>query len=146
MSIDIKTYRKEYYQRNKELLKQKKELKLVELATTRSQETRQWIQQNPKQYILNRAKQSAKHAGKEFDITVDDFEIPQYCPYLGIELTLTLGDGHKNSNVSLDRIDSSKGYIKGNVEVISHLANKMKQDATVDMLVAFAKGVLTRHT
>lgn len=33
---------------------------------------------------------------------------------------------------SLDRLDSSKGYVKGNVRVISKRANQLKNNATVE--------------
>ena len=35
---------------------------------------------------------------------------------------------------SLDRIDGAKGYVKGNVRVISHRANMLKNDATIEEL------------
>jgi hypothetical protein len=39
---------------------------------------------------------------------------------------------------TLDRIDNSKGYIVGNVWVISMRANRLKSDATVDELMMLA--------
>lgn len=102
------------------------------------------VSQNPKKYILNRTKQNAKTRGIEFSITEDDFEIPNFCPLLNIRLELNIGQGKKkrHNSPSLDRIDSSKGYIKGNVWVISDRANRMKNDATMDELIMFSKNVL----
>ena len=43
---------------------------------------------------------------------------------------------------SIDRIDSNKGYIKGNVRIISLRANMMKNDANLQELEEFCKNVL----
>ena len=43
---------------------------------------------------------------------------------------------------SLDRIDSTKGYVPGNVWVISNKANRMKSNAAAEELIIFAKSVL----
>lgn len=61
------------------------------------------------------------------------------CPYFGEPLTF--GFGKSPMQASLDRIDSSKGYVIGNVQVISYMANLMKSSATVDQLIKFANGV-----
>lgn len=95
----------------------------------------------PQRNILNKARSSAKVRGLEFNLELSDIIIPKYCPYFNVPLDTW---GAKDFVPSIDRIDSSKGYVKGNIEIISYLANKMKHTATQDQLVSFAKGVLNR--
>ena len=73
-------------------------------------------------------------------ISKEDIKVPIFCPILDIKLEFHFGQGAggKPSSPSLDRIDNTKGYIKGNVQVISHLANQMKSTATKEQLVKFA--------
>lgn len=79
----------------------------------------------------------------EFSITVEDLEIVEFCPLLNIKLDYSVGNGRKNWNsVSIDRIDNSKGYIKGNVWIISKLANTMKNCASIDQLITFSENTL----
>jgi hypothetical protein len=70
--------------------------------------------------------------------------IPIVCPILGIpiikEVTNKLGP--KTTSPSIDRIDNSKGYIKGNVQVISNKANVMKGNSTPEERLKFALWVL----
>ena len=101
-------------------------------------------QVNPSLFMWKQAKHRAKwdYGEMEFSISVDDIQIPPYCPYLGTEfIALDKQYGH-----SLDRVDSSKGYSKDNIQVISRLANIMKNNATKEQLIAFAKGVLVVHS
>jgi hypothetical protein len=69
---------------------------------------------------------------------------PDACPYLGIPL---VAGTHKlsRSSPTMDRVDPSRGYVEGNVEIVSFQANSMKNDATEDQLVTFALEVLRRH-
>jgi hypothetical protein len=55
--------------------------------------------------------------------------IPKVCPVLGLYLAVGTGTVTANSP-TLDRIDPSKGYVSGNVHVISHKANSIKSNAT----------------
>lgn len=94
-------------------------------------------------FIASRTR--ARKINKEHTITVNDIVIPIKCPYLSIELTRITGQGNIPTNASLDRIDNAKGYIKGNIQIVSRIANVMKSSATEDQLLAFAKGVLAIH-
>lgn len=103
---------------------------------------------NPKSYLLHNAKSRAKKKGIEFNLTADDFEIPSHCPVFGFPLELTWGEGTKDNKPSLDRIDSSKGYIKGNVQVLSWRANNLKSDGKLEefiKLVEFMSGKSEEH-
>lgn len=42
---------------------------------------------------------------------------------------------------SLDRIDSSKGYIKGNVQFVCHMANVAKNDYTYEQMIEFCRAM-----
>lgn len=83
--------------------------------------------------LLRAAKQRALQKGLDFDITIDDIVLPENCPLLGIKLQTHDYKASGNS-YSIDRIDSSKGYIKGNVWVISKRANTLKNNATLEEL------------
>lgn len=50
------------------------------------------------------------------------------CPYSGVEMTHQRGEGKISTNASIDRFDSSLGYIPGNVVFCTNIANSMKLD------------------
>lgn len=96
---------------------------------------------NPKYHFFNRVKERAKRLGLEFELTIEDIDPPQYCPILGIPL-LEMVPGRKNmdpNNPSIDRIDNTKGYTKDNIWFISLKANKLKNNATFDELIALGE-------
>jgi hypothetical protein len=99
---------------------------------------------DPARILFTGAKARAKRLGQDFSITIEDVLIPDVCPVLGIKLKRnTGGHGFSNASPTIDRIDSSKGYIKGNVAVISGRANRVKINATVaemEAILAYMKG------
>lgn len=97
------------------------------------------------QYIFSNIKKRAKKTGKEFSIELEDIVIPAVCPIFGIPLVYGATIDDCDFAPSVDRIDSAKGYIKGNVQVISRLANCMKWTATPEQLIAFASGILNLY-
>lgn len=66
---------------------------------------------------------------------------PDKCPVFGVPF-VERGVGFSNWSPSIDKIDPKLGYIKGNVQVISMLANCMKRNASPEQLKQFAQWVL----
>lgn len=83
--------------------------------------------------MLVYARAHAQNKGLDIDITVENITIPAKCPVLGIPLFFTEGKRTRNTP-TLDRIDNSKGYTRGNVVVVSWRANDLKKDATLQEL------------
>ena len=121
---------KERYQRNR----------VARMATMR-----RYYRNNKALWLFRSAKKRAEQFGLDFTITVEDVVVPEVCPVLGIPLTIGIGKPHDGSP-SLDRLDSKKGYVKGNVFVISWRANRVKYDATIDELRAVIRYMEERWT
>jgi hypothetical protein len=82
--------------------------------------------------------------GLSFDLEVSDIVIPSHCPVLGVPLDCAAKRPSANLP-SLDRIDNSKGYVKGNVWVISWRANVVKGSATHAELRALVRALDERQ-
>ncbi len=84
--------------------------------------------------LLRAARRRAKDSGIECTITLVDITVPTVCPLLGIPLFP--GEGKQGANSpSLDRIENDKGYVCGNVWVISHKANACKRDLRAEEII-----------
>lgn len=84
------------------------------------------------------AKSRAKLRNVPFNIHVSDIVIPKKCPLLDIDIFRTEGKLTNNSP-SLDCFDPTKGYVKGNVWVISQKANAIKRNLTLEQWKGFVK-------
>ena len=124
----------------------RKRLYTPEEAYTRIMErSKQYLRNNQNVRLYNSAKQRAEKQKIGFDLTIEDIVIPTHCPYLGVEITNIMGQGRIPTNASIDRIDSTKPYTKDNIQIISDLANRMKQDATKIELITFAENILRMY-
>jgi hypothetical protein len=102
----------------------------------KSKETvRKWRERFPLRHLLASARYGAQRRGLEFSLAEGDIELPEVCPVLGIRLRRNNGGrGPCGDSPTLDRVDNSKGYVPGNVRVISWRANRIKNDSTLDEL------------
>lgn len=110
---------------------------------------KKWMAEHPKKAILISVKSRAKKANIEFSLTEEDISIPAFCPILNIPIKRQYTNkgrtGPRSNSPSVDRIDNTKGYIKGNVHIISNQANIMKSSATPEELLQFAFWVILTY-
>jgi hypothetical protein len=83
--------------------------------------------------MLEKARARAKKNSIPFSLIKTDIIVPSHCPILGLALRIGSGSAH-DASPSLDRIIPEKGYVPGNIIVISHRANTIKSNATVNEL------------
>ena len=97
----------------------------------------------PFRYIFRCCKRRFKEIDIDLKYLKEKWEVQQgKCSLTGWELQLP--QAHKDFGVyraSLDRIDNSKGYIKGNIRFISVMANYCKNTFTDDDVKLFCEAV-----
>lgn len=132
----------------------------------RLQRKREWYQTNRKNILpqmkkartgkegylktmLASAKARAKESNLQFDIDLKylGFIATDYCPVDGLpfdwERQLETDKSLPLATPSLDRIDSSQGYVKGNVKIIGWKWNAKKSNMSLDdllLLVEYVRG------
>jgi hypothetical protein len=106
-------------------------------AASRLKWCKEMIEKNPRKFLWYRIKWSAKARHLDFNLDVEDFVIPNFCEILGIPISISCpkrGGARRppENSASVDRLDSKKGYVKGNIKIISHLANSLKSNGTAE--------------
>jgi len=92
--------------------------------------------------IWTRSKSRAKKSGIPFTITIIDIEdlsVPLVCPVLGIPMNHEPSSSQQDDSISIDRIDSTRGYEPDNIVLISWRANFLKSNGTLDELISLGK-------
>lgn len=102
---------------------------------------------SPFKYHANKARSRSKQKGYITDITIEYLKQlwekqNGTCPYTKIKMEISRTSTDKDIKktpikASLDRIDPSKGYIKGNVEFVCYCVNVMKNDFTKEQMMNF---------
>ena len=107
-----------------------------------------YTKNNPEKRIISIIKSRAKQKNMEFNVEPEDIKIPETCPIFNYPLLKQLVKGKfgpRYNSPSVDRIDNTKGYVKGNIQIISHKANSMKSNATPEELLKFAYWVILTY-
>lgn len=97
--------------------------------------------------LLDKAKERAKTAGLDFNITLEDIEavwpVDGKCPALGIVLKRGKGQMH-DASPTLDRLNPEWGYTRDNIAVLSMAANRTKNNARASDLEKIAAWMRSR--
>lgn len=76
-------------------------------------------------------KSQALAKGVEFSVHFGELDWKTHCPVLGIELNY-FAEKTEEESPSFDRVDCTKGYVAGNVQIISWRANRIKNDGSAE--------------
>ena len=92
----------------------------------------------PIKFLLRDAKQHAKQRKREFDLCEQDiidqlFKQNNNCAISGLSFS--------KYKISLDRIDSNKGYTKDNIQLLTIQVNRMKSDFEVTDFIDVCKQI-----
>ena len=104
-----------------------------------------FVNRSPRNYINTLL--SHKHRRDNLDI---DYMMGIYdaqhgrCALSGRKMTYLRGHGKVPTNISIDRIDSSKGYVKGNVQLVCCVVNMIKNEWEQDDFVQFCRDIVNK--
>lgn len=91
---------------------------------------------------------NAKQRGIEFSLSLTSMKNlcrAKRCYYTGMQLTQSRhGSPMRDSDMTIERIDPSKGYVKGNVAAVCHAANAIKNQIIEDPNSPLDLGMFTR--
>lgn len=156
--MSSKEYFQDYYRRHREkyIAKAKRWKKNNPEARARHVISSNVVQRKRRGLLHVRAAhiwRGAKKRGKEFTITVADVETllraTSTCPYTGQPLDFSVSEtkGWRSPWApSLDRVDNSKGYVLGNLEITSVWWNTAKHHWTPDVMRTAIDGLLRNRT
>lgn len=82
---------------------------------------------SPETYLHRTAKNRATFLKVPFSLEVSDLKIPEKCPIMGIPLKFNKGQPSKDS-ITMHRLVPSKGFVKGNISIVSYRAAKYLRD------------------
>jgi hypothetical protein len=67
------------------------------------------------------------------------------CALSGLPMTFELKQGRVPTNVSIDKIDRTLGYIKGNIQLVCMACNQIKSDLTDAEMYNFCKNIVKNY-
>ena len=144
----VREQKRKYYAENREKIIQQQTDSINRNPERRKKTSEYWRQYSRDNYearLLTSIKSRAKKKGIDFNLELSDLIIPEFCPKTGISLVKHRGNSTNDKfydTPSVDRIDCSKGYIKGNIQIVCYWYNVAKLTFTDKQMLEFCKKVI----
>lgn len=136
-------YSREYREKNKERFKVWKAKSDAKNRHKTHLKYKAAKQKNPALFVFRAAKRRAKTSGIEFSLTRDWFENrwTGVCEVTGIPFQYA--DKKPNAfSPSIDRVDSSAGYVEGNCRFVLWALNRFKNTDSDDIMLIVARAIV----
>lgn len=134
----VKKHRATYYQNNIDLCKQKSQSAYHADVDMSREKLRTRAIKTPWKIMCSSSKKRAKDQNLEFNITPDYIESiwpsNNKCPVFDTEFNKARLGESRDTSASIDRIIPSRGYVEGNIIIVSLLANRMKNNGSLAQL------------
>lgn len=143
----LAAYQREYRKTHQEAMKASEAKTYKNNTETRCAHQRDYRRSNLPRVMFGTCRKKSARIGLPFDLTLDYIQSiwpkDDRCPILGTPFEIAAKGSNRNTSASIDRIVASKGYTQGNVVIISMLANRIKNNATPEQVLAVANYFLS---
>ena len=134
-----KKYRQEHYEEySEQRRKYRKDNYEKMMAVDRAR-----LIDRPEYFLFSSARARARKKNLEFTITESDIkqllETTTECPLRKTEFTRGSDRKATDNSASIDRINSTEGYTKHNIQLISYRANVIKSNLTLELFLKIVK-------
>lgn len=97
----------------------------------------------PRNYINALLSQKNRRKNLSIDYVMGIYESQEgKCALSGELMTYVRGQGNVPTNISIDRIDSSRGYVEGNIQLVCRAVNMIKNEWSQEDLISFCRKII----
>lgn len=97
----------------------------------------------PRNFLLSLSKKKGERRNLSIEFLLNLYNKQQgLCAISGVKMTHLTGNGRVPTNISIDRIDSNKGYDEDNVQLVCRQVNIMKSELSLEELKSWCSNIL----
>ena len=133
-------YQRDYRKTHHKSMRDSEKKTYQKTADARCTHQRDYRKNNLPAVMFCTARKKSQRLELPFDLTTDYISsiwpADDCCPILKTQFEIASKGSNRNTSASIDRVVPDKGYTRGNVVIISMLANRIKNNATAEQVQA----------